>query len=339
MRLINSQNYIIEQLQQTEPSMRYDGKEDFTQWQEKAYAKLWELLGMDYMQKCEENFLIESEEQRDGYKKVLFSFQSEQGYYVPCCALLPDNMKEQQKVVICLQGHSTGMHISFGETRFENDEELLKGGDRDFAMRALEEGYAAICMEQRYMGSCGQLSSGNPSCFRGTALPSLLLGRTSIGERVWDVMRLIDVIESHFPMLDKDNIMCLGNSGGGTTTFYSACLDKRIKCAVPSCSVCTFKDSIGAMQHCGCNYIPGIAKYFDMGDLGGLIAPRSLVIINGREDHTFPDFGVRECYAIIQKAYKAAGAAERCRLATGEGGHRFYADLAWREIHDLANCT
>ena len=336
MRATNSHHYIGEQLQQTEPSMRYDGKEDFAQWQKKAYAKLWELLGMSCMQKCEDSFLIESEEQKEGYKKILFSFQSEPGYYVPCCALLPDNMKEQQKVVICLQGHSTGMHISFGEPRFTGDEEMLQGGDRDFAIRALEEGYAAICMDQRYMGSCGQTSSGNPSCLgQGTALSTLLLGRTAIGERVWDVMRLIDVIEHHFPILDKDNVMCLGNSGGGTTTFYSACIDKRIKYAVPSCSVCTFKDSIGAMRHCGCNYIPGIANYFDMGDLGGLIAPRSLVIVNGREDDIFPDSGVRESYTIIQKAYEAMGAVDKCRLVTGEGGHRFYADIAWKEICDL----
>lgn len=336
MRVTSSKQYIKERLQQLKPSMRYDGKEDFAQWQEKAHAKLWELLGMNYILKCEDDFLIESEEQKDGYKKILFSFQSEPGYYIPCCALFPDNMKEQQRVVICLQGHSTGMHISFGETIFEGDEECLKDGDRDFAIRALEEGYAAICMEQRYMGSCGQTSSGNPSCLgQGTALPTLLSGRTAIGERVWDVMRLIDVIEHHFTMLDRDNVMCLGNSGGGTTTFYSACIDKRIKCAVPSCAVCTYKDSIGAMHHCGCNYIPGIVHYFDMGDLGGLIAPRPLVIVNGQQDALFPAFGVRESYEIIQKAYNALGAAERCRLVTGEGGHRFYADIAWKEIHDL----
>ncbi|MBQ2923386.1 MAG: hypothetical protein IJE60_09965 [Tyzzerella sp.] len=336
MRNIDSNNYIKGLLQnEVAPSMRYDGKEDFKQWQVKAYAKLWELLGLNQMRQCEDDFLIESEEQKEGYKKILFSFQSELGYYVPCCALFPDHIQEQQKVVICLQGHSTGMHISYGEPKFEGDKDSLTNGDRDFALRALKEGYAAICLEQRYMGSCGQMPAGNPSCFQGTALPPLLLGRTAIGERVWDIMRLIDVIEKHFPMLDKEHILCLGNSGGGTATFYSVCIDKRIKCAIPSCSVCTFKDSIGAMRHCICNYIPGIANYFDMGDLGGLIAPRSLVVVNGRVDEIFPDFGVRESYAIIQEAYKTAGVPEKCRLVTGEGGHRFYADIAWKEIHDL----
>lgn len=319
--------------------MRYDGSEDFETWREKVTVKLKELLCMEQLQECEDDFLIESEEQKDGYKQIKFSFQTEKNYYVPCCALLPDDMKEKQKVVICIQGHTTGMHISYGETKFERDVELVASEDRTFALDALKEGYAAICMEQRYMGSCGQLAGGNPSCFVETALQTLLLGRTAIGERVWDVMHLIDVIEKHFPMLDKDNIVCLGNSGGGTTTFYSACLDKRIKCAVPSCSVCTFKDSIGAMQHCACNFIPGISNYFDMGDLGGLIAPRALVVVNGDKDPIFPDVGVREAYAQIELEYQAAGAADKCRLVTGEGGHRFFAELAWKEIHNFMECN
>lgn len=337
MRTSNSYDFTRQKLQKNAvPSMRYDGKEDFAKWQKKASEKLWELLGLSRIQKCEDDFLIESEEQKEGYRRIHFSFQSEKGYYVPCCALLPDDLKYPQKTIVCIQGHSRGMHISYGEPKFEGDVQSLSDGDRDFAIRALQEGYAAVCIEQRYMGRCGQTSQGTPSCLsQGTVLPSLLIGRTAIGERVWDVMRLIDVIEKHFPMLDKEHIVCLGNSGGGTTTFYAACLEERIKCAVPSCSVCTFKDSIGAMQHCSCNYIPNIVNYFDMGDLGGLIAPRALVVVNGRKDEIFPDSGVREAYAIIQEVYRAAGVSNRCRMVTGEGGHRFYADVAWKEIHDL----
>ena len=337
MRNIDSNKHIKGLLKnEVVPSMRFDGKEDFAIWKRKAYAKLWELLGMNQMTQCEDEFRIEREERKEGYQKILFSFQSEPGYYVPCCALLPDDMKERQKVVICVQGHSTGMHISYGEPKYNGDAEKLNdSNDRDYAIRALKEGYAAVCIEQRYMGQCGHMPAGNPSCWEGTALPTLLLGRSAIGERVWDLMRLIDVIEKHFTMFDKDNIVCLGNSGGGTAIFYAACLDERIRCVVPSCAVCTFKDSIGAMRHCICNYVPGIANYFDMGDVGCLIAPRPLIVVNGRQDEIFPDFGVREAYAIIQEGYKQLKALDKCCLVTGEGGHRLYADIAWKEIHNL----
>ena len=50
------------------------------------------------------------------------------------------------------------------------------------------------------MGEAGRLEEdGGPLCARkNAALPSLLLGRTAIGERVWDVQRLIDVLEKYF---------------------------------------------------------------------------------------------------------------------------------------------
>jgi len=247
--------------------------------------------------------------------------------------LIPKGIKEPIKTVICIQGHSKGMHISVGEPKYEGDKDSIAGGDRDFALRAINEGYAAIAIEQRYMGECGGDENG-PSCGR-EATTALLIGRTAIGERVWDVMRLIDVIEKHFTYLDKDNIMCLGNSGGGTTTFYAACIDIRIKTAVPSCAVCTYKDSIGAMYHCACNYIPHIAEFFDMGDLAGLIAPRKLVVVNGKLDNIFPDGGVKESFEIIQKMYNEANAANSCRLVTGDEGHRFYADKAWTVIKEM----
>lgn len=56
----------------------------------------------------------------------------------------------------------------------------------------------------------------------------------------------------------------------------------------PSCSVCTYEDSIAAMYPCMCNEIPSIRKYFEMGDPAGLIAPRVLVVAAGKEDKIFP---------------------------------------------------
>ena len=104
---------------------------------------------------------------------------------------------------------------------------------------------------------------------------------------------------------------------------------------MPSCSVCTYKDSIGAMYHCECNYIPGSAKYFDMGDLAILIAPRPLILINGREDPIFPEKGVLEVFDTIKAIYAAAGVPDRCRLVTGEGGHRYYKTIAWNAFDEI----
>ena len=163
-----------------------------------------------------------------------------------------------------------------------------------------------------------------------------LLGRTAVGERVWDVHRLIDILIHYFSeYILADKIVCMGNSGGGTTSFYAACYDKRVALSVPSCAVCTFEDSIMARHHCGCNYIPNIRRYFNMGDIGCLIAPRPLIVVCGIEDDLFPLHGVEKSYAVIETAYHAAGKDENCHLVKGNGGHTFFPEDVWPLVNKI----
>ena len=70
-----------------------------------------------------------------------------------------------------------------------------------------------------------------------------------------------------------------------------------------------------------------------MGDLGGLTAARFLITVSGREDDIFPIDGAIATHNIIKSLYAAAGAEQRCAHIIGDGGHRFYADAAWKQIH------
>ena len=226
------------------------------------------------------------------------------------------------------------MHISLGQPIYPGDEKDISGGDRDFCVRAVKEGYCAIAVEQRCFGECGGTEKG-PNCLE-SSLNALLIGRTTIGERVWDIQRLIDVLEKYFPArIDLDKIVCMGNSGGGTTTFYVSCLEPRIHYSMPSCAVCEYVDSILAVPHCACNYVPGIRKFFEMGDLTGLIAPRPFVLVSGYDDNIFPRHGVAKTFAKTQELYQAAGAPNNCKLVVGNGGHRFYADDSWPLMNEF----
>ena len=106
---------------------------------------------------------------------------------------------------------------------------------------------------------------------------ALMLGKTLIGERVFDLIRGIDFVNTRAD-LDSSRIGCMGNSAGGLVSFYTACLDERIRLAVVSCAYCSYGESWLKYPHCACSYVPGIMEYADMGDLGGLIAPRHLVM-------------------------------------------------------------
>ncbi len=328
-----SYEYTRELLNTIQPSMAYNG-ENIEEWKQTARSKLTSLLGIDRFVKVDSDINIEYEKEIEGGKEIRFTFQSEKNYRVPCHLLIPDDVINPP-VMICLQGHSTGMHISLGRAKYPGDEELLSG-DRDFCIRALKEGFAAIAVEQRNFGECGGNEKG-PQCYEST-MNSLILGRTTIGERVWDISRLIDVIEEKFSdIMDTDKICCMGNSGGGTATAYLCALEDRIKLSMPSCAVCTYKDSIGAMYHCSCNYVPGIANYFDMNDLVIMGYPKAYIQVSGVKDDIFPISGARYIFNKIFDAYKYHNKDNICCLVEGDGGHRFYADAAWSQLKQIWN--
>lgn len=328
MKYHNSHEYIANKIQNQKPLMAFDENVDYQEWRERAKEKLEDLLGLPF-EKCDDDFQIQCESDEEGYHRIDFEFQSEKEYYVSCNLLIPSGACKPLPTVICLQGHSSGKHVSLGEEKFPGDMDTIEHSD--FAIQAVKEDYCAIAIEQRYMGQTGQVADGTPSCFaENRSMPSYLLGRTAIGERVWDVQRLIDVMESHLQQhVDIERIICLGNSGGGTATFYAACMDERIYMAIPSCAVCTFEESVLPIYHCACNYIPGIRKYFNMGDIGCLIAPRKLIQVNGVKDHLFWINGARECYQVIEKAYHKLGCENQCHMVEGDGAHRFFPADVW----------
>ena len=167
-----------------------------------------------------------------------------------------------------------------------------------------------------------------------TALTALLLGRTVLGERMWDISKAIDVLRDNFAICNTEQVLITGNSGGGTASFYAACYDERIKLSVPSCAFCTYEASILDMFHCSCNYIPNAYKYFEMQDLSALIAPRPIAVIAGVEDPIFPIDGVKEAYGTLTEIYRAAGAEDQHRLEITPKAHWWCEDIVWKTINE-----
>ena len=316
------------------PALRWNGETPIDAHRKACTEKLTALLGLDTFAPCDPIFEITYEGEHRGHRHIHFTLQTEEGYFTHCDLLLPKTQTGKLPLCATLQGHSKGAHISLGMPKYPGDENTISGGDRDFCIRAVAEGFAALAIEQRAFGQCGGTEQG-PACIR-PAMEALLMGRTLIGERVWDIMRVVDAIEAHFgDLITMKGSVLMGNSGGGTATYYTACLEHRFDGFMPSCAVCTYRDSIIAIHHCTCNYIPGIARSFDMGDLAVMIAPKKLVVVCGKDDDIFPLHGVRETFGIIETLYKASDAPDGCALVVGDGGHRFYADDAWPVMKGL----
>ncbi len=322
------------------PALTYKEGADFEAWRNQVKEKLFELTGIDNIKQnaCPLNVEIEKEVQKDGYKQIRFTFESEVGAFVPCYLLIPDGEKKKYPVAITLQGHSSGFHNSIAEPK-EDASEAAKEyayGRACIAVQAVKRGYVALAIEQRGMGERRpreKNQDGAQMCSY-TAQIALLLGRTILGERMWDVSKAIDAL-SGFDCVDMDNIIITGGSGGGTASFYSACFDERIKVAAPVCAFCSYETSIMDLFHCSCNFIPHAYEWFEMQDLACLIAPRKLLVIAGKEDGIFPIHGVEKAYETVKKVFTKAEVPNHCKLVETPKGHWWCEDIVWDNISSL----
>lgn len=306
-------------------------------WKADAKQTLTRLLGK-MPERGDLNIRQEWQVEHDKFTEIRFFYSAEPNVDVPAHLLIPRSGKAPYPVIICLQGHTSGMHISLGRPKDDKDVESISG-DRDYAIQAVDQGYAALVIEQR---AFGERHDDRPEayhhgvdrpCFHAS-LAALLVGRTLLGERVWDVSRGIDAL-SHFPMLDTSRVATLGDSTGGTIAYYSACYDERVTAAMPTAYICTFKHTLAIHDHCEDHYLPGLMEEFELSDLAGLIAPRPLIAVHGRFDISFPYEGTVESFGEIKDIYRAFGAEENCALVTGEGVHQFFADISWPVFNQI----
>lgn len=315
---------------------------DVKKWQTRLRAKLRTLIGDLPAKKCPLNVrkIWTQKHPLGTIEKIAFT--SEPKCDVTGYVALPKNVRPPYDFFICLQGHSTGMHNSIGVERDNEFKKMTVAGDRDFAIGCMQRGIAALCIEQRSFGERRELvqkAVSTHGCHDAT-MHALMLGRTLLGERVYDVERGIDYLEARKDVNMK-TLGVMGNSGGGTISLFSAALLPRIRLAMPSCYFCTFLDSVMSIYHCADNYIPDLFKYAEMPDVLGLFAPKPVVIVAGKSDPIFPVAAVRRAFTHLKKIYRAAGAEQNCHLYIGPEGHRFYAEGGWKrmlpEIERLKN--
>jgi dienelactone hydrolase len=302
-------------------------------WQKKLRTKLAELLGgipsgkgAPLDAKVLDAKVLESRE-FPGYRREKFIFTSRPGLAVLGYVLTPKQRKAPHPAVICLPGHGRGVDDIVGIDDKGRDRTDKSGYQHDFAIQVVEQGMAAVAIEQMAFGcrrdartSRGGL--GRSAC-QPTAGAALLLGETMIGWRVRDVMRTIDYLETRTD-IDASRVGVTGISGGGTITVFSAAMEPRIKAAFASGYLNTFRDSIFSLSHCIDNYVPGILEWAEMYDVAGLIAPRPFFAESGSKDDIFPIGAFRESFGKVKRVYEVMGAADRLDHEVFEGEHSWH---------------
>jgi dienelactone hydrolase len=258
------------------------------------------------------------------YSAERFSFASEAGERVPGIFLKSVSAKDRRPIVIFL--HGTG----------------AKKEDQLALMRTLaDRGLAVAAIDARHHGERIRTGTQLDQYF-DAMLQSYRTGkgRPYLYDTVWDVMRLIDYLQTR-PDVDAQRIGVMGISKGGTEAYLAAAADPRIAAVVPIIGVQGFRwaldhdqwrprvgtfwiaaeaaarsegiDEINAafVRRFYDRVVPGIYGDLDAPSVLPLIAPRPLLVINGDSDPRTPLPGVQESVASARRAYAALGADEK----------------------------
>ncbi len=308
-------------------TFRATDRQQAEKWQRELRAKLVALLGGFPASRC----ALEPQtlEIRDflGYTREKFIFHSRPDTLVAGYLLTPKKQKAPYAAMVCVPGHGRGVDDIVGIDDKGRDRTTKEGYQHDFAIQAVEHGMAAVAIEPMAFGCrrdpVTKMKGLDKSACEPSAGAALLLGQTMIGWRVYDVMRTIDWIATR-KELDSNRVGCMGISGGGTCTTFSAALEPRIRVAMISGYLNTFRDSIMSVAHCIDNYVPGILHWAEMYDVAGLIAPRPVFVESGAQDTIFPIAASRASFERLKKVYEVFGAGSAAEQETFDGPHSFW---------------
>ena len=307
-------------------------------WQEETRQALSKLITLKHLQVTPiSSTHIEKVDCGDYYREKIL-LQTSELIQMPVYLLIPKNKPAPFKTVIAFHGHGYGVKDIVG--LWEDGKERMHpdGYHKDFAVALCRRGFAVAapeisCFGERqtdysYLDSV--LGQPIPTTCTQTTFLAFFLGGTTVGLRVFDGQRLIDYLETR-PEFDTCRLGAMGISGGGMHTFFSSCLDVRIKASVISGYYSTFASSILAMDHCPCNFIPGLAEFGEMYDLIGLIAPRPILIEAATRDPIFPIQAVRESVSKAVNLYKIFNAEDQVEFDFFEGRH----EISGRKAYDF----
>ncbi len=300
-------------------------------WQRRLRGKLLELLAIDGRPKAPPEVRFLEETPCDGYVRHRGYMVADDALAVPFFLLVPDPLPGgRMPVCIAAHGHGPGKTLPAGIATDEHSRKLIDEGERDYGVQAVRRGYLTIIPDFRGFGELmlREDVNGNRGGCLQLALRSFQLGRPLLGQRVSDVMQLLDWALGREDV-DPARVVMTGNSGGGTMTVFASAVDERITACAPSCYFSTFAGSTMAMHHCACNFVPHLQTVAEMSDLAGLFAPRPMLVIAGTLDPIFPIDAVRKGFAELQRIYADAGSPDRVELYEGSGGHRYYAGRVW----------
>ncbi len=305
----NIRIYLEEKAEEISKSalVNINSRDDWENEKGSRYAELIQSLGLNYMPLNEErpdlNVTCTGKIQMDGYRIEKLYFESLPSLYVPANLYIPDNLSSLLPAILYLCGHASGQKVAY----------------QDYARKFARLGFICLIVETTHQGEvCGE----HHGCYARGWFNWYSRGYTPAGVEVWNAIRALDFLCSREDV-DATNLGVTGRSGGGAQTWFVAAVDKRVKAASPGVGATTLNEQILTRTvdwHCDC-MLPVNTFRRDFQDIGALIAPRALLIVQGDRDRLTPIEGVRELYKDSRKIYGFYGVPGNIDFIETHGGH------------------
>ncbi len=297
----------------------------FPAWQQAGRRRVAELLGIADRPRpaTVQQELLHSRD-RGAFVEEKWTVTSSEGVSIPIYFLVPQG-REPLPPVLAFHGHNPSVQYILGNYPDVETERAEKARDGNYAEQLAAAGHMVCAVEQRGFGERTTRSADGTqdanSC-RHLAFHYQMLGRTLVGERCRDGMLALDLLRAR-PEIRGAKVAVTGNSGGGTTTFWLGAIEESLDVVITGCYFCSFADSLMTIRHCECNYVPGAARLFEMGDIASLMAPRPQLFIQGEFDDIFPIAAARQEFNTVQQVYASLDIGDRVQMAIHPTGHAY----------------
>ena len=278
-------------------TMKYPGrsKKDAVEWQNQLRAQFSGLLKLDDILPGRKNILFEAKEllteDKGNYIMKEIELNSTPSRRMKIILTIPENIKGRCPAVVCIHGHGGTLRIVYDA-------------------KSIYKGFAAELAARNYITIATTVSQHE----------IYEEGRMLMGERLWDLIRCVDYLES-LKEVDKKRIGCAGLSLGGEMAMWLGAMDKRINATLSS-GFLTVMDQM-EKNHCMCWKFPGLRELVDWADIYSMIAPRALLCQNGLKEPA-NDFTVtiaRKALKEIEVIYKDLKKPGNVQLVAHEGAH------------------
>jgi cephalosporin-C deacetylase-like acetyl esterase len=209
---------------------------------------------------------VTKEEQRTGYRLQTLSIQVEPDYELTAIQAIPDTQGPKPAVIMLDE-------LPVDRTASAADFTALANSGRNII--ALQSKGTPIDAQN---GQSTQFALGP---YMGVNLRAIIVGKTLIGLRADDVIRVVNWLVSR-PDIDHNSIMLYGKGALGMVALHAAAVDTRIARVIAENTLVSYRTALDAPLHKNLSEItiPGVLQHYDVSELLEAIAPRDVRLLN-----------------------------------------------------------